>query len=181
MFDYSITNAIKPRSVCFLIRSIPTLASVALTSLFSFFFLLSSSCDNPRLSTPFSWQKERSWHISLATIYRLHTCRTWKSRWFRPNNSDPVFCREQRVTRERIPATLIAKTTTPAYVSGMCKRGRGGIGSENPKFGVGEKVRRSSLHTLRAFFFFPAECHLPRYRIAAVRSRCVAPFDSSLF
>lgn len=50
-----------------------------------------------------------------------------------PNNSDLVFCRERTAiasaARERIPATLIAKTTALAYVSGMNKRDQAGESS----------------------------------------------------
>lgn len=157
------------------------LSGVSLTSLFSFFF----SSPPPRVTALPVDRKKRSWHISsvrddISTSYVSHLKIAVVSEERRPNNSDPVFCRERRAQRiSRLP--LIAKTTTLAYVSGMSKRDRGG---RIPSF---EFAKSSNgfvpSHSLPGLFFFQQNATLspPRYRI--VRSRCVArlEFDSSLF
>lgn len=74
-----------------------------------------------------------------------------------PNNSDLVFCREHTAgARERIPATLIAKTTALAYVSGMSKWDQ--AGESNRGFTAGklqsfEFVKSSTVPSHVGLFF----------------------------
>lgn len=110
-------------------------------------------------------------HLEIAVVFEE-----------RPNNSDLVYFAESTAARERILATLIAKTTTLAYVSGMSKRDQAGNGLKERRSEVLSwwKVRRS-LNTSRSFSNRVPFSRTPVIESTSCYSRCVTSFETQVY